>query len=60
LSRALRPARLAELGGVALAGSPVDSGKFIGDETEKWAKVIKFAGVKVRPKRGHPAYGERP
>jgi tripartite-type tricarboxylate transporter receptor subunit TctC len=40
-------ARLADLGGIALAGSPVDLGKFIADETEKWAKVIKFAGVKA-------------
>jgi tripartite-type tricarboxylate transporter receptor subunit TctC len=40
-------ARLADLGGIALAGSPVDFGKFIADETEKWAKVIKFAGVKA-------------
>ena len=29
-----------------LAGSPADFGKFIADETEKWAKVIKFAGIK--------------
>jgi hypothetical protein len=40
-------ARLADLGGTVLAGSPVDFGKFIADETEKWAKVIKFAGVKA-------------
>jgi tripartite-type tricarboxylate transporter receptor subunit TctC len=40
-------ARLADLGGSTLAGSPVDFGKFIADETEKWAKVIKFAGVKA-------------
>jgi len=40
-------ARLADLGGIAPAGSPVDFGKFIADETEKWAKVIKFAGVKA-------------
>jgi tripartite-type tricarboxylate transporter receptor subunit TctC len=40
-------ARVADLGGIALAGSPVDFGKFIADETEKWAKVIKFAGVKA-------------
>jgi tripartite-type tricarboxylate transporter receptor subunit TctC len=38
--------RLAELGGTALAGSPADFGKLITDETEKWAKVIKFAGIK--------------
>ena len=38
-------ARLAEGGGTVLAGSPADFGKFIGDETEKWGKVIKFAGI---------------
>jgi len=40
-------ARLADLGGTVLAGSPADFGKFIADETEKWAKVIKFAGIKA-------------
>ena len=40
-------ARLAELGGTVLAGSPADFGKLIADETEKWAKVIKFAGIKA-------------
>ena len=40
-------ARLADLGGIALAGSPADFGKLIADETEKWAKVIKFAGIKA-------------
>jgi tripartite-type tricarboxylate transporter receptor subunit TctC len=40
-------ARLAELGATALPGSPADFGKLIGDETEKWAKVIKFAGIKA-------------
>jgi len=39
-------ARLADLGGTALPGSPADFGKFIADETEKWAKVVKFAGLK--------------
>ena len=34
-------ARLADLGGTVLAGSPADFGKLIADETEKWAKVIK-------------------
>jgi tripartite-type tricarboxylate transporter receptor subunit TctC len=38
--------RLAEGGGAVYAGSPADFGKFISDETEKWAKVIKFAGVR--------------
>jgi tripartite-type tricarboxylate transporter receptor subunit TctC len=40
-------ARLAELGGTVLAGSPSDFGKFIAHETEKWAKVVKFSGAKV-------------
>jgi tripartite-type tricarboxylate transporter receptor subunit TctC len=39
-------ARLAELGGTVLPGSPADFGKLIADETEKWAKVVKFAGIK--------------
>ena len=40
-------AQLADLGSPALAGSPADFGKHIADETEKWAKVIKFAGIKA-------------
>src|SRR5216683_2893763 len=39
-------ARLADLGGTVLAGPPADFGKLIVDETEKWAKVVKFAGIK--------------
>jgi tripartite-type tricarboxylate transporter receptor subunit TctC len=39
-------ARLASLGGTALAGSPADFGKLIADETEKWAKVIRAANIK--------------
>ena len=31
----------------SLSGSPADFGKLIADETEKWAKVIKFAGIKL-------------
>jgi tripartite-type tricarboxylate transporter receptor subunit TctC len=38
--------RLVDLGGTVFAGSPAAFGKFIADETEKWAKVIKFAGIK--------------
>jgi tripartite-type tricarboxylate transporter receptor subunit TctC len=44
--RKLNP-RLADLGGDVLTLSPADFGKFIADETEKWAKVIKFAGIKA-------------
>jgi tripartite-type tricarboxylate transporter receptor subunit TctC len=40
-------ARLADLGGTPLLGSPADLGKLIADETEKWGKVVKFAGVKA-------------
>jgi len=35
-----------ELGGTVLAGSPTDFGKLIADETERWAKVIRFANIK--------------
>jgi tripartite-type tricarboxylate transporter receptor subunit TctC len=38
--------RFADLGGTVLPGSPADFGKLIADETEKWGKVIKFAGIK--------------
>src|SRR3954470_9541202 len=40
-------ARCAEFGGVMLPGSPADFGKLIRDETEKWAKVIRDAKIKV-------------
>jgi tripartite-type tricarboxylate transporter receptor subunit TctC len=40
-------ARLADLGGTVLPGTPADFGKLIADETEKWGKVVKFAGVKA-------------
>ena len=39
-------ARLADLGGIPIAGSPGDFGKLIADETAKWAKVIKAANIK--------------
>jgi tripartite-type tricarboxylate transporter receptor subunit TctC len=38
-------ARLAELGGTVLSLSPAAFGTLIADETEKWAKVVKFAGL---------------
>jgi tripartite-type tricarboxylate transporter receptor subunit TctC len=40
-------ARLADLGGAPLPGSPAAFGKLIADETEKWGKVIKFTGIKA-------------
>jgi tripartite-type tricarboxylate transporter receptor subunit TctC len=39
-------ARFSELGGVPAPMSPADFGKMIADETEKWGKVVKFAGIK--------------
>jgi tripartite-type tricarboxylate transporter receptor subunit TctC len=39
-------ARIADLGGIALTGSPADFAKLIAEETEKWAKVVKFSGAK--------------
>jgi tripartite-type tricarboxylate transporter receptor subunit TctC len=39
-------ARLADLGSTVLSGSPADFGKLIADETEKWGKVVMFAGIK--------------
>jgi tripartite-type tricarboxylate transporter receptor subunit TctC len=38
-------ARFAELGGRVLPGSPADFGKFLAEDTEKWAKVVRFAGI---------------
>jgi tripartite-type tricarboxylate transporter receptor subunit TctC len=40
-------ARLAGLGSVPMPMTPAEFGKFIGDETEKWGKVVKFAGIKA-------------
>ena len=40
-------ARLADLGGTPFALSPADFGKFIADETEKWAKVIRALNIKA-------------
>jgi tripartite-type tricarboxylate transporter receptor subunit TctC len=39
-------ARFADLGGTVLGGTPADFAKLIVNETEKWAKVIKFSGAK--------------
>jgi tripartite-type tricarboxylate transporter receptor subunit TctC len=38
--------RLADLGAPPIAGSAADFGKLIADDTEKWRKVIDFAGIK--------------
>jgi len=38
--------RLTAMGGTILAGSPADFGRLIAEETEKWRKVIRFAGIK--------------
>jgi tripartite-type tricarboxylate transporter receptor subunit TctC len=40
--------RFAKLGGMVLPGSAADFGKLIADETEKWAKVIRAANIKVQ------------
>jgi tripartite-type tricarboxylate transporter receptor subunit TctC len=39
-------ARLADMGSVALPGSPADFGKLIADETEKWGNVIRTLNIK--------------
>jgi tripartite-type tricarboxylate transporter receptor subunit TctC len=40
-------ARLADLGGTVLPGSPADFGKHIAEETEKWGKVVRAANIKA-------------
>ena len=40
-------ARFADLGATVIPGSPADFGKLIAEETEKWAKVVRFAGIKA-------------
>jgi hypothetical protein len=40
-------ARFADLGLTVLPGSPVDFGKLIAEDTEKWAKVIRAVNIKV-------------
>ena len=47
LADATIAARLTDMGGMALTGSPADFGKLIADETEKWSKVIRDAGIKA-------------
>ena len=40
-------ARLSDLGGAVLPGSPADFSKLIADETGKWGRVVKFSGAKA-------------
>ena len=40
-------ARIVELGGTVLGGSPAEFGAILSDAIEKWARVIKFAGIKA-------------
>jgi tripartite-type tricarboxylate transporter receptor subunit TctC len=40
-------AKLADLGGIPMPGSPADFGKVMADETAKWEKVVKFAGASI-------------
>ena len=40
-------ARLAELGGTAMPGTPADLGRLIAEETKKWGKVVREAGIRV-------------
>jgi hypothetical protein len=40
-------ARFADLGGTVIAGSSAEFGKLIAEESEKWGKVIKAAGIKA-------------
>jgi hypothetical protein len=39
-------ARIADLGGTVLAGSPADFDKLVVDETQKWAKVVEMSGAR--------------
>jgi tripartite-type tricarboxylate transporter receptor subunit TctC len=40
-------ARLAELGGIPMTGTPAEFGKEMAEETEKWAKAVKFSGASI-------------
>ena len=46
LANSKMKARIAELGATVFPGSPADFSKLVADDTEKWAKVIRFAGLK--------------
>jgi tripartite-type tricarboxylate transporter receptor subunit TctC len=47
LASPVTKARFADLGGTVFPSSPAEFGKFIADETEKWAKVVRAANIKV-------------
>jgi hypothetical protein len=47
LAESKMQARLFELGGTVIQGSPADFGVLISDETEKWAKVVKISGARA-------------
>jgi tripartite-type tricarboxylate transporter receptor subunit TctC len=40
-------ARIADLGGTPMPGAPADFGKFVAEETERWGKVIRTAGIRA-------------
>jgi tripartite-type tricarboxylate transporter receptor subunit TctC len=40
-------ARLASIGGTSLPGSPADFGRLLAEETQKWGKIVKAAGIKA-------------
>ena len=46
LADATLKARLADLGAEPMPMTPIEFGKFVVEETEKWGKVVKFAGIK--------------
>ena len=39
--------RIVEMGGTVMGGTPAEFAKVLGEATEKWAKVIKAAGIKA-------------
>jgi tripartite-type tricarboxylate transporter receptor subunit TctC len=39
--------KLVDLGGMLMGGTPAEFGKVVVEETEKWAKVVKFSGAKA-------------
>jgi tripartite-type tricarboxylate transporter receptor subunit TctC len=47
LANPMTKSRFADLGATVFPGTPAEFGKFIAEETEKWAKVVKFAGLKA-------------